>query len=277
VAEAVSEGQRTPREEALILARRRAEEKVPRHRFGLAYLGLAALLGAAVGLLVVLSVNGGKDSGPTWSAWKPSQTGVPGLDQIAKYVAREYALPSGRTLVGIISTPPVVQGSDQAVPLRAVLVTRGLRGESINDAQIYYANTTWAYQLCGFGRNCAISEGEASAERGLLLRREALELALYTFKYYSGLDSLLAYMPTPPGKGEKAVVLFFRRTDLAQQLKLPLARTLPPPRTNLRPGQMSAADLAQVRAYANPGAYTFAFEQAPDGSPVVVLQPAVAA
>jgi hypothetical protein len=272
VAEAVSEGQPTQREEALVIARRRAEQAVPRHRFGLAYLGLAALLGAAVGLLVVLSVNGGKDSGPAWSAWKPTQTGVQGLDQIAKYVSREYALPSGRALVGIISTPPVVQGSNQAVPLRAILVTTGLPGETANDAQIVDASTAWAYQLCGFGTNCAISQGKASVERGQLLRREALELALYTFKYNSDLDSLLAYLPPAPGQQAKAV-LFFRRADLGQPLKLPLARTLQPPRTHLKPGQMSATDQARVRAYADPHAYTFAFQQLADGSPVVVLQP----
>jgi hypothetical protein len=69
VAEALS-GQSQPAEpEAEPLARRRAEQIVPRHRFGLAYLALAALLGTAVGLFVVLIGNGGRDSGPSWSAW----------------------------------------------------------------------------------------------------------------------------------------------------------------------------------------------------------------
>ena len=36
------------------------------------------------------------------------------------------------------------------------------------------------YRLCGLGPNCAIAKGKPSAERHLLLRREALELALYT-------------------------------------------------------------------------------------------------
>lgn len=275
MAEAVSGRQPTQREEALVIARRRAEQKVPRHRFGLAYLALATVLGAAVGLFVVLAVNGGKDSGPSWSAWKPTESGVQGLDQIAKYVARQYALPNGRTLVGILSTPPVVQGSDQPVPVRAIAVTTGLPGESANDAQFYDAASAWTYQLCGFGQNCAISAGKASIERGQLLRREALELALYTFKYNNDLDSLLTFMPPALGQRAKAL-LFFRRADLEQPLKQPLARTLPTPKTHLIPGQMRASDQARVREYADPHVYTFQFQQLADGSPIVVLQPLAA-
>ena len=98
MADPVNEGSLpAQREEAVLVARRRAQEKVPRHRFGLAYLALAALLGAAVGLFVVLVGNGGKDRGAaSWSAWKPTESGVKGLNQIAQHVSNQYALPSGR-------------------------------------------------------------------------------------------------------------------------------------------------------------------------------------
>lgn len=159
MADAVSEQQSLPmrEEEALVIARRKAAEKVPRHRFGLAYLLLAALLGAGVGLFVVFVSGNGKSGGQEWSAWKPTQSGVQRFDQIAKNVGHEYALPTGRQLVGVLSTPPVVQGQSTPVPLRAIAVQTGLAGETSNDASFYGAGDAWAYVLCGFGTNCAIS------------------------------------------------------------------------------------------------------------------------
>ena len=254
----------------------RAASNVPKHRFGVAYLALAAILGAAVGLIVVLAANGSKSSGPAWSVWKPTDSSVQSLDQIAKYVGPEYALPSGRQLVGILSSPPLVQGTDQTVPVRAIAVTSGLPGRSRNDAQFFSAGSAWAFHLCGFGKNCAISEGKASIERGQLLRREALELALYTFKYAKSVDSLVTFMPPALG-GQPKAVLFFRRRDLKDALKVPLAQTLPPPRTRLLAGRMSANDLETVRQYADPHVYSFQFQQLADGSAILVLQPPTAA
>ena len=269
MAEAVSEQRPEP------LARRRAEQNATRHRFGLAYLALAALLGAGVGLFVVLAANGDKNSGPPWSTWKPTESGIKGLDQIAKHVSRQYALPSRHTLVAVLSTPPVVQGSGQTVPVRAIAVATGLPGESVNDAQFFNGSGAWAYVLCGLGQNCAISDGKASIERGQLLRREALELALYTFKYNSDVNLLLTFMPPPVGQQAKAV-LFFQRANFETPLKAPLARTLPPPRTTLLPGKMSASDLARVRRYADPHVYTFQYQQIPDGTAIMVLRPLTA-
>jgi len=265
-----------PVSEPTALARPPAQQDVPRRRFGIAYLTLAAILGAAVGLIVVLAANGGKDSGPVWSAWKPTDSTVQTLDQIAKYVGPEYALPSGRQLVGVLSSPPLVQGADQAVPVRAIAITSGVPGRSANDAQFYGAADAWTYHLCGFGKNCAISEGKASIERGQLLRREALELALYTFKYEKSVDSLVTFMPPALG-GQPKAALFFRRDDLQSALKVPLAQTLPPPTTRLLPGRMSANDLERVREFADPHVYSFQFQQLADGSAILVLQPPTAA
>jgi hypothetical protein len=278
VADAVSEQPLPKREEqALVIARRKAEEKVPRHRFGLAYLLLAALLGAAVGLFVVFVADGGKSGGQQWSTWKPTQDGVQRLDQIAKTVSHEYALPGGRQLVGVLSTPPVVQGQGTPVPLRAIAVRTGLAGETSEDASFYGAGDAWAYVLCGFGTSCSISEGKPTVERYDLLRREALELALYTFKYNSGIQSVLTYMP--PARNQNASgqattsLIFLRRGDVKEALDAPLRTTLAPPRTNLKPGQMSATELARVRRYTDSHVFNFEFQQLADGTAIVVLDP----
>src|SRR5439155_4525780 len=121
VADAVNEGAVPARatQTSAPLARPRPEPNVPRHRFGIAYLILAALLGTAGGLLVVLAADGGKNSGPAWSAWKPKDSGVGKLNEISKFVESEYALQNGRRLVLVLSTPPEVQSQGQPVPLRA--------------------------------------------------------------------------------------------------------------------------------------------------------------
>jgi hypothetical protein len=278
VADAVSEQPLPKREEqALVLARRKAEEKVPRHRFGLAYLLLAALLGTAVGLFVVFASDGGKGGGQKWSAWKPTQDGVQRFDQIAKTVQREYVLKNGRQLVGVLSTPPVVQGQGSPVPLRAIAVRTGLTGETSEDASFYGAGDAWAYVLCGFGTSCSIAEGKPSVQRYDLLRREALELALYTFKYNHGIQSVLAYMPPAKNANSSGTatssLIFLRRGDLKQALGEPLRTTLPPPKTSLKPGQMSAAELARVRRLTDSRVFNFQFQQLADGTAIVVLDP----
>jgi hypothetical protein len=281
MADAVSDqpaAQPTKREEeALVLARRRAEEKVPRHRFGVAYLVLAALLGAGVGLFVVLMTDGGGGSSGPWSAWKPANSGVQGRDEIATQISRRYALPSGRQLVGILSEPPVVQSGEQAVPVAAIGLRTGLAGETNNDLTVMRANGVWAYVLCGFGDRCAISEGQATTQRYDLLRREALELSLYTFKYNSDIQSVLTFMP--PAKALNAnsapanSLIFLRRDDVKSALDSPLKETLPPPKTNLKPGQMSARQLGVVRRLTDGHVYDYNFEPLQNGSAAIVLTP----
>jgi hypothetical protein len=278
VAGAVSEQPLPKREEqALILARRQAEAKVPRHRFGVAYLLLAALLGAAVGLFVVFASDGGKSGGQQWSAWTPTQGGVQGRDEIAKFVGRQYALPNGRQLVGILSEPPVVQSGQQSVPVAAIGVRTGLPGETNDDLTVLRANDTWAFVLCGFGDRCTISEGTPSVARYDLLRRQALELSLYTFKYNHDVQSVLTFMP--PGKALNAnaspttSLIFLTRGDVKSALDSPLKTTLAPPKTNIKPGQMSTAELGVVRRLTDGHVYNYEFQPLQDGSAAIVLTP----
>jgi hypothetical protein len=53
--------------------------------------------------------------------------------------------------------------------------------------------------MCGDGSDCSIKQGKPSLERGLLLYREALELALYTFHYVGGVEQVIVTIPPPPG------------------------------------------------------------------------------
>lgn len=277
MADAVSQGAvpAAPPAEAKHFTRPRPAPNVPRRRFGLAYLLLAAILGAAVGLLVLLVSDGFKSGGKPWSDWKPTQRGVRRLDQISKHVARQYALANGKRLVLVLSTPPEVESQGQPAALRAIAVSSGLPGETAQDAAFYDASTAWVYDLCGTssGGTCALP-GKPSVARYNLLRREALELALYTLKYEPALDSVITYMPPANAAGATAdTAIFLRRQDLAPALKVPLARTLSPVAKPLRPGKMSKHDLRSVRRYTEKRIYQYEFKQLQDGTPVLALLP----
>ncbi len=85
------------------------------------------------------------------------------------------------------------------------------------------------YTLCGLGKKCAISSGKPTQVRHLLLRRESLELALYTFRYVRDVDLVVVFLPPPPGKDASQAMLY-RAKDVKGELNRPLGATLPAPR-----------------------------------------------
>ena len=73
------------------------------------------------------------------------------------------------------------------------------------------------YILCGAGGppNCTINAGKPTEERAEVLRREALELALYTFRYVDHTDSVLISFPPK----DVRYVMYFKKGDLSDQLR----------------------------------------------------------
>ena len=84
-------------------------------------------------------------------------------------------------------------------------------------------NSTIAYVMCGGADKCGLSQ-VGSQETVPLLRREALELALYTFKYAPNVDSVVACLPP---EGTTNGVIYLQRKNLTDELSKPLAATLP--------------------------------------------------
>jgi hypothetical protein len=233
-----------------------------RRRFGLAYLVLAAVVGAAVGLFIVFLGRTGS-SGPTWSAFKPHGTGQEAAAQIAQYVEQRYKLPDGQDLVAVINREPTLQSGTTKVAVEAIAV----RGTPV---RVYRTTHTLFYALCGLSSagTCAIP-GQPSQIRALLLRREMLELSLLSFKY-AGADSVIAYGPptTSQATGKVSRTLaFLRRDDWKQALQRPLADTLPPRRT-LTPASLTAQD---ARVAASVRLYTYVASPIGDGSFALVL------
>jgi len=109
--------------------------------------------------------------------------------------------------------------------------------------------------------------------RGTLLRREALELALYTFKYVNGTSSVLVLLPPRPD-GKAATAVFLERSDVGGELGKPLSSTLTAP---LTPGigEIPVAELRAIQRITRPRLYTYGYVQGQNGSPIMVLTPVV--
>lgn len=243
-------------------------------RFRLAYAGLALLVAAAAAVLAVAIVEGAAPPGPRWSAWKPSSGDrMTQAASIAAHVAPEYRLAAGGDeLAAVQAHPPEIQN----VAVEAVVV-RGASGSN-TDYKITSTKNTVSYVLCGLGTRCTIAKGTPTQARARLLRREALELALYTFKYVSGVDSVLALLP-PPKSQNINWALFFRKSDFGSELSQPLSRTLPAPlRGRLTPQSVVGnSDQQVVEKLTRPYWYTSQFQQLQDGNAVLVLDPLIAA
>lgn len=202
----------------------------PRFQFMLG--ALFALGLAAVAAIVLLIVDGTpeKTPDPTWSSWRP--TGSDPTAEIAEYVGQRYHHESGEQLVNVTGSPLELQGT----PVQLVL-NQGGNYYPINGDGVLY-------NLCGIGaKDCRIPVGKPSAERLLLLKRESLELALYTFRYTDA-DNVVAILPLGAksfknGKftfrKRQDQVVFLQRRDVEEQLHRPLDTTLtataPPVRT----------------------------------------------
>lgn len=248
------------------LASARAEEPpyAPRFQF---VLGALLAVGAAAVVAVValiLAPGGGGRSGPAWSAWRPVAGKANGAQQIADHVAHYYRLPDRRQIVLVSAGPLEVAG----LPLTVALRESADQGGNI----VLYQGKGVLYRMCGLGENCAIATGRPSVQRTLLLRREALELALYSFRYLDGVQQVVVFLP--PRKGQRpSNALFFRASDIHAEIERPLAATLTPrvPGVN---NVTSWPDAALVNQLTTPTLFKFSLTPAnQDNSAFLVLDP----
>jgi hypothetical protein len=240
-----------------------------RHRFMVIYgiLGLAVMAG--IGGVVVY---GGRsiNPGPAWSSWKPTGGGLGAAKQIAEHVSPNYRLPDGNQLVDVIPRGPAVSSGGQTIPI-PLLAVRGPKGKILPDQVMQLTNeNTFTFSLCGLGSSCSIATGKASVARATLVRREILELALYTFKYVKSVKQIVAFMPPPAGT-QPAYVVYLQKSDVAQQLRMPLRRTLAP-KVPLQ-AKMTSTEVQRIDSVTQPRIYKFGISQTQQGDAVLVLAP----
>lgn len=262
----------------------------------------AMLVGVAIGAiavaLVVLASGGHSASTGKWSDWSPVDSSTVGAREIADHIAPLYRI-SGTDQLDVVT---VVNLGDPAAAAAAAstgstTASGGLqvavRADPSSSAVSLLNGQTVAYNLCGIGsNNCVIGVGAPSTDRLLLLRREALELALYTFKYISGVTNVVAILPPghttqscsgicpkpnakPTTKSVDIAVLFVRG-ELSPWLGQPLRNTFPeqfPPTISELSLWRQTPEAGLVDQITARGLFSEQLVQAQDGSSLVVLDP----
>jgi hypothetical protein len=262
-----------------------------------------ALIGVAVAALLIaasLLIRGG-DAGPSqqWSQWKPQDDGTAGAQEIADHLAPLYRI-DGVNQLAVVTVANVNNSaaSQASSGTTSNSTSSGLdvavRPDPASSSISLLNGNTIAYNLCGIGgTDCSIGTGTPSQGRLLLLRREALELALYTFKYISGTDNVVALLPPghttqtssltskPPKTTSNGTVpvkmaVLFLHDELKPFLDQPLSATLPlpyPPTMSQVPAWQQTEEAALVEQVTARGLFQQHLSTAQDGSNLLVLDP----
>jgi hypothetical protein len=227
---------------------RAASPHAPKFRVVTAVLVGIAVAAIAIAVVVLASQGSNRSTiaaGAAWSSWAPDSSGSTGIDEIAQYVSPYYRAGAAQQL-DVITPMQLSQTTAAGTTTGSGLTIAINRNTSSKSQSLALLNgRTVAYNVCGLGaKDCALA-GTASVNRMLLLRREGLELALYTFKYIAGSQNVVIVLPpghtvTSTGASEKGatVTLAFLRSQLQPLLDVPLGRTLqeyPPELSQLTP------------------------------------------
>jgi hypothetical protein len=235
-------------------AERPKEAAVYPGRFMLGYLMIVLFFGALIVAAAVVWSHQSSDStsadDTNWSFFRPTaDSEAQRTREIARFVGTRYQTDRGRQLVRVLGGPPAVQDA----PVVQFMVrdpVGGTKEETIG------ADKAIMFILCGTGTDCALPANASSDADLRLVRREALELALYMMKY-NDVDPVVVLLP-PGAGGDPGGALLFRRKDLESHLDQPLSRTLavdkPPTATGFTDLETATVDyLTLTRKFA----YTF--------------------
>jgi hypothetical protein len=260
-------GDLTPAPSEPLIPRRREEVRVHRFRFAAAYLALAILAGVAVGAAVLFAGETQPPGDAAWSAWRPTTDEPDAAREIAEYVAGRYTTDDGGRLVAITASSP----SFENVPVSAFVIRSSVDGgirETIDTAG------SMMYVLCGAGEACSVADGPSSEAQDRLLRREALELALYTFRYVDGARSVIVLLPPEgvPAEDEQPTTLFFQKQHLDAELRRPLQATLTLT-SPIAQELLTRTDVVAVERLTAPRLFQYELTRVQDGSVFMLLAP----
>jgi hypothetical protein len=234
-------------------------------RFVVGYLLIVLFFGALlIGFAVAWSRNSddGVDTATTWSFFKPSaDSEALRIRQIARFVGGRYQTNDGQQIARVLGGPPAVQDA----PVTNFMIRDAGKQESIG------AGKAIMYILCGSGSDCALPLEASSTAHDRLIRREALELALYTMRY-NDVDPVAVLLPPDP-QGNPGDAVLFRRDELKSLLDKPLSQSLPTGKTPNALG-MDDVEAATVDYLTLTKSFDYDFLSASDGTARMVLNPA---
>lgn len=239
-----------------------------KHHFRLAYAALALAFWLSVAGFIIVLTRQHDASRLRWSAWRPTAQGLDGAHQIASRIGPTYKSEEGTQLAAVQEALPVYQGERVAAVGVRRLASNGQVAPYIG---VFPTDQTLIYAFCGLEANCAVQDSTTASQQRTL-RREALELSLYAFKYLKNVDQVVSLMESVKQGGMNAV--FLRKQDLKPELDHPLRDTLPLATPPLGPdGRESAVIDALTRQNTFPAHY----ESLPDGDAILVLDVAAGA
>ena len=229
-------------------------------RFQFLFGALGALGICAIGVAVLLISAPKSTPAKPWSAWHPTNDGVDPAQQIAAHVAPNYKLDDGRQIVRITGGPPSLKGQPMTL------------GEIRSGSNPH----AWKATACCIG--CAGAPATVQSRRaslqsseGCCYSREALELALYTFRYVGGVNQVVVTIPPAPTSAAKHA-LMFRSQDVATELGHPLTYTLAA--VTPRVSQMDRSiDAPLVKELTGARLYDYWVDEVPQSGAVMLLEP----
>jgi hypothetical protein len=223
-----------------------------RSRFGFVTGALLGCAVAAAALALTVAGPGDPEEGlaANWSKWKPTTSDAfLGAEEIAGHIDGTYRNEKKRQLASVRGGPL----SAGSIPLTGVVMPNG------DDIRVFNGLGV-QYTLGGFGKDGTLKDSKPSKARRRLLRREALELALYSFRYLPDVEMVVTLLPPAPkveqikptakaeAKAAEALqqqAIFYRPGDLKDRLVVPLRHTLaepPPPIDGLRGEEAARVD-----------------------------------
>jgi hypothetical protein len=228
---------------------------------------LAANLVVAAGFVAVLVLFAflvSRGTSNSWSTYKPNGGDVfTKAQNMADHVAPAYKY-NGAPIAVVQAQPLLYQ---DAVVDGIAFTRQPFRKIGSPFKQFEPSGSTVAYVFCGTAPRCGLpSEGAETTVP--LLRRETLELALYTFKYTPSVDSIVGLLP-PAGNTNYAIYL--RRRNFQKELSKPLDATLPQHKV-LSYQQLSPVEKATVDRLTMNNTYQSQFSQGANGRTLLVLR-----
>jgi hypothetical protein len=266
-------GTEPPPEAAKIEEQAANNERGHGKKFVFLYAALGAIAALAIAGFVIADSHHTGVNASGWSSWKPTPGTTAAMTaQIADHVASQYHLNSkGTQLVAVVAEAPTVTSGTHKISISNIAI-QGSNSSKNKGINVFTSGGTWMDNLCGLTPSCSIASGKATIQRGRLVRREALEVALYTFKFVPSINAVVAFMPPPPGATAPTTLLYLQRADLQKQLSEPLSKTLPladPP----LPTSSDKQEAATIDKLTLPAAYKFQYQQLQDASALLVLNP----
>jgi hypothetical protein len=260
------------------------EESLPRFerqkavhggRFMIGYAVIVVMVGAA---LVTLGFMTRDDSSSTTTAGglTTEEGGFQRAREIATEVGRQYRGANGEQLVAVTAQPGEVSG----LPLQYIAMRHGRnRPLTQGDVEVVTPGETALFSFCGLAgaQNCSLP-GEATPERLMLLRRQAVELSFYTFKLLPEIQTVVSLLPpVPRGEGQppQTFAVYFQRRHLEGMLGGELTRALPekPPFAD---GDLSPGEAETINRLTETRLFTSSFEQLPTQGVMLSLSPPTA-